>query len=277
MTVLLPTASPARTGRLARQARLLFLGGTMSYRALFNWATPAMFIGTLLGAPLVQMLFFVYLGRQLGTGDDRFYVIGNAVLAASVACVYGGTMAIANERQYGTLGALLLSPRSRTLLWLGRALPYVANGMLATAINLAAGDLLMGLRLSLPELGRIAPLILAATIGCSGFGLLIGALGLRLRDVFLLANVVFVLLLLLTGANVPRSVLPGWMRAVGEVLPLTHAITGTRLAADGGSLASVLPSLGLEAGLGVCYLLAAVVLLHWFERGSRLKGTLDTL
>lgn len=80
-----------------------------------------------------------------------------------------------------------------------------------------------------------------------------------------------------TGANVPRSVLPAWMRAVGEVLPLTHAITGTRLAADGGSLASVLPSLGLEAGLGVCYLPAAVVLLHWFEHGSRLKGTLDTL
>lgn len=65
--------------------------------------------------------------------------------------------------------------------------------------------------------------------------------------------------------------------AIVEVLPLTHAITGSRLAADGGSLASVLPSLGLEAGLGVCYLLAAVVLLHWFERGSRLKGTLDTL
>ncbi len=277
MTALPPIASPARTGTIARQARLLLFGGTMSYRALFNWATPAMFIGTLLGAPLVQMLFFVYLGRQLGTGDDRFYVIGNAVLAASVACVYGGTMAIANERQYGTLGALLLSPRSRTLLWLGRALPYVANGILATAINLAAGDLLMGLHLSLPELSRIAPLILAATIGCSGFGLLLGALGLRLRDVFLLANVVFVLLLLLTGANVPRNVLPAWMRAVGDVLPLAHAITGSRLAADGGSMASVLPSLGLETGLGICYLLAAVALLHWFERSSRLKGTLDTI
>lgn len=271
-----PTVGAGRTNVLVRQFRLLGFGGTMAYRALFNWATPAMFVGTLIGAPLVQMLFFVYLGRQLGLADDRFYIIGNALLAASVACVYGGTMAIANERQYGTLGALLLSPRSRTLLWVGRALPYVANGVLATAMNLGFGQALFGLGITAGELARIAPLILAATISCSGLGLLLGALGLRLRDVFLLANVSFVLLLLLTGANVSRSVLPGWMQAAGDVLPLTHAIAGTRLAVDGGG-SGVLPSLAAETGVGILYLLAAVALLHWFERGSRLRGTLDTL
>ncbi|MFH7597099.1 ABC transporter permease [Streptomyces racemochromogenes] len=256
--------------------RLTVLGGIMSYRALFNWATPAMFVGTLFGAPLVQMLFFVYLGRQLQLGDDRFYVIGNALLAASVACVYGGTMAIANERRYGTLGAVLLSPRSRTLLWAGRALPYIANGILVTVVNLTAGNLLLGLGLTAGDQAALAPLILTAAVSCSGFGLLLGAIGLRLRDVFLIANVVFVLLLLLSGANVSRSVLPEWMRLAGDALPLTHAITGARSALTGAGT-ELLPSLAAEAGIGLCYLLAAVFLLHHFERSSRRRATLDTM
>ena len=131
--------------------RLIGLGGAIAYRALFNWTTPAMFVGTLLAGPLFQLLFFAYLGRQLGVADDRFYIVGNAVLAASLACVFGGTMAVANERRYGTLGHVLLSPRSRTVLFLGRALPYAANGLLVAAFTLAVGALLLRLRVPRPR------------------------------------------------------------------------------------------------------------------------------
>ncbi|MFF1924353.1 hypothetical protein ACFVW8_27780 [Streptomyces sp. NPDC058221] len=61
------------------------------------------------------------------TGRERERVEGclpgNAVAAASITCVYGGTMAISDERRYGTLGAVLPSPRIRAPLWFGRALP----------------------------------------------------------------------------------------------------------------------------------------------------------
>src|SRR5439155_352905 len=114
--------------------RLVGIGGVLAYRALFNWTTPGMFVGTLLVGPLFQLLFFAYLGRQLQVADDRFYIVGNAVLAASLACVFGGTMAVANERRYGTLGHVLLSPRSRTAIFLGRALPYAGNGLLIAVV-----------------------------------------------------------------------------------------------------------------------------------------------
>ena len=119
----------------------------IAYRALFNWTTPAMFIGSLLVGPIFQLLFFAYLGRQLGVADDRFYIVGNAVLAASLSCVFGGTMAVANERRFGTLGHVLLSPRSRTAVFLGRALPYAGNGLLIAVSTLTAGSLLLGLRM----------------------------------------------------------------------------------------------------------------------------------
>src|SRR5690349_1026073 len=110
-------SAPGLHRRIVSSARVVLIGGALSYRALFNWTTPPMFIGTLLVGPLLQLLFFVFLGRQLGVADDRFYLLGNAVISSSTACVYGGTMAVANERRYGTLGAVLLSPRHRAPLW----------------------------------------------------------------------------------------------------------------------------------------------------------------
>ena len=46
--------------------RLVFVGGGISYRALFNWIHPAMYVPTMLLGPIFQILFFVYLGRYNG-------------------------------------------------------------------------------------------------------------------------------------------------------------------------------------------------------------------
>ncbi|MGW5419507.1 ABC transporter permease [Streptomyces sp. NPDC003943] len=263
--------------RFRASARLLVVGGAISYRALFNWTTPPMFIGTLLVGPLLQVFFFVFLGRELGVADDRFHLVGNAVLAASASCVYGGTMAFANERRYGTLGAVLLSPRARVPLWAGRALPYVLNGLVVSAFVLTVAATVLGLRVpagALPGLGLV--LLAGAGAGaCSAFGLALGALGPRFRDVFLVSNVASSLLLLLTGAAVPRDTLPGWMRTAGELLPLTHAADAARRLTAGGGLDGRL--LGAELLVGAGYALLAVALLALYERGSRRRATLDVM
>ncbi|MGW4849758.1 ABC transporter permease [Streptomyces sp. NPDC004288] len=261
--------------RFHASSRLLVVGGALSYRALFNWTTPPMFIGTLLVGPLLQVFFFVFLGRELGVADDRFHLVGNAVLAASASCVYGGTMAVANERRYGTLGAVLLSPRRRVPLWLGRALPYVLNGLFVSAFVLAVAATLLGLSVAAGALPGLGLVLLVAAAACSAFRLALGALGLRFRDVFLVSNVAGSALLLLTGAAVPRETLPGWMRAAGEVLPLTHAADAARGLTAGGGLDGRL--LGAELAVGAGWGLLAVLLLAAFERGSRRRATLDTM
>jgi ABC-2 type transport system permease protein len=266
-----PPTSPKAT------FRLIGLGGVIAYRALFNWTTPAMFVGTLLIGPLFQLLFFAYLGRQLGVADDRFYIVGNAVLAAQFACVFGGTMAVANERRYGTLGHVLLSPRSRTVLFLGRALPYAANGLLIAAFTLAGGALLLGLRLPLAALPGLLLALAAGSLACAFFGLLLGALGLRFKDVWLVSNVSVTLLLLLTGVNVPAATLPAGMRAVGSVLPITHAAGAARVLAAGDGLAAALPSIGWELAIAGGYAVVAAVLLRLFEVESRRRASLDTI
>ncbi len=264
-------AGPGPRRRAAAALRLVVIGGALSYRALFNWTTPPMFIGTLLIGPLLQLLFFVFLGRQFQVADDGFYLLGNAVVASSTACVYGGTMAIANERRYGTLGAGLLSPRNRAPLWFGRALPYVLNSLLISVFTLSAACLLLGLRIPVGALPGLAAVLLAAAAGCSAFGLVLGVLGLRFRDVFLISNVASSALLLLTGANVPREDFPEWMRAVGAVLPLTHAAEAARELSVGAGLDG--RGLAAELGTGAGSALLAVALLAVFQRtGEQAAG-----
>lgn len=257
--------------------RLVGVGGVIAYRALFNWTTPSMFVGTLLAGPLFQLLFFAYLGRQLGVADDSFYIVGNAVLAASLSCVFGGTMAVSNERRYGTLGHVLLSPRSRTAVFLGRALPYAGNGLLIAAFTLSAGAVLLGLRIPLAALPGLVLALSAGALACGFFGLTLGAIGLRFRDVWVVSNVSVALLLLLTGVNVPAEQLPAGMRAVGAALPITHAAEAARRLVAGEGLSAALPPLGGEVAVGLAYAVLAAVLLKIFEAESRRHASLDTL
>jgi ABC-2 type transport system permease protein len=258
-----------------RTLRLLGVGGVIAYRALFNWTTPGMFVGTLLIGPLFQLLFFAYLGRQLQVADDRFYIVGNAMLASSLACVFGGTMAVANERRYGTLGHVLLSPRSRTAVFLGRVVPYAGNGLLIAAFTLTGGALLLGLRIPPSALPGLVLALAIGSLSCGFFGLTLGALGLRFRDVWVVSNVSVALLLLLTGVNVPADRLPGWMAAIGQGLPITHAAEAARRLAAGQSDIAV--PLLTEVLVGLIWAASAALLLKLFEFESRRTASLDVV
>jgi ABC-2 type transport system permease protein len=257
--------------------RVFTIGGVIAYRALFNWVSPWIFIPTLLGGPIFQILFFSYLGRYSGLRDDSYFVVGNGVQICAMTSVYGATMAIANERWFGTLSALLASPANRLALFLGRAVPFIANGLFVSIFGLVLGWALLNfdppLR-SLPALG----LVLVVTVGsCTAFGLLLGSVGLRARDVFFASNLAYFLMLLFCGVNVPLSSLPGWMAAIGRVLPVTHGVEAARGVAAGQALGTVTRPLLVELGIGAAYAVAAYSLFRFFEGESRRRASLETL
>jgi ABC-2 type transport system permease protein len=257
--------------------RLIFVGGVLAYRALFNWTTPAMFISTLFGAPLGQLFFYTFVGRQLGVADTQFYLAGNTVMAASTACLYGGAMAVANERRYGTLGSVILSSRSRAGIFLGRVLPYAANGVLVSMVTLAVGSLFLRVRLPATALPELVAVAVIASTSCAFFGLMLGAVGLLVRDLWLITNLMASLLLLFTGVNVPPDRLPAWVRDVGGMLPITHAAEAARRLTAGVPLRGVSWQIVMEAALGAGYAVLAAALLRWFERRSRVRAAVDVL
>ena len=258
-----------------RSLRVFFVGGLISYRALFGFLSLWIFVPTLILTPIFQILLFAYIGRAAGGRGDEFYVIGNAIQYASVPCLFAMTQTIAEERFWQTLGPILVSPARRLPLFLGRAVPVIVNGLGVAAFALFAGGLILGTSLAGGAWARLAPVLLVAAFSCTGLGLVAAGIGLRVRETAVLANVVVGILLIFSGANVALSSLPGWMADVGRALPLTHSIEAARAVAGGASLGSVEGLLGREAALGVVYGAAGMLLIVYFERQSRRHATLE--
>lgn len=257
--------------------RIFFVGGYLAYRALFNWIHWTMYIPTMLGGPVFQILFFAYIGRFAHLRSDEFFVIGNAVAISSLGGIFGMAMTIGGERWTQTLSSILVTPANRLALFLGRALPNLANGIIVSTVGFVVGWALLNFSLTPGEIPVIALIVVVTSFSCTAFGTMIGAFGLRGRDIFFFANLMIFVFLLFCGVNVPVDSLPGWMQAVGKVLPLTHGIDAARKVAGGSSLANVSGLVSTEAGIGVVYAGLAYALLRIFEFDGRRRATLETI
>ena len=260
---------------MRRWLGVFFVGGSIAYRGLFNWIRPATYIPTMLGAPLFQLIFFTKLGQYAHAENRDFYIVGNSIQACAMSSVYGMTMAVANERWFGTLGPLLASPANRAAVFLGRAVPVLANGLLVSAFTFAAGVLLLGFRPGLGSVPALALIVLVTVTSCTCFGMLLGSIGLRAKDFFFAANLAYFLMLLFCGVNIPLDDLPGWMSTIAQGLPFTHAIEAARQLADGATLGEVKGLLGAELLIGAIYGIAGYAVMRWFEYQGRRYATLE--
>ena len=237
--------------------RVFFVGGLIAFRGLFNWIRPAMYIPTMLGSPLFQLIFFTKLGQYAHAQPRDFYIVGNSVQVCAMASVFGMTMA------------------NRAAIFLGRGVPVLANGLIVSAFTFAVGALLLGFRPGAGAIPALAVIVLVTVASCTCFGMLLGSVGLRAKDVFFAANLAYFLMLLFCGVNIPLDVLPGWMSFVGRCLPLTHGIAAARQVAAGASFGHVAGLVATEAGIAAAYAGAGFGLFRYFERASRRNAVLD--
>ena len=255
--------------------RIFFVGGLISFRALFNWLSPWIYVPSLLIAPIVQILLFAYMGRAAGVQSDEFYVIGNAVQYSAIPCLFAMANTVAGERWTQTLGIVLVTPAHRVPLFLGRSLPVVINGFFVSMFSLVVGSLLLDVDIPRSAWLPLALVVAVAAASCTGLGLANAALGLRVRETAVMSNVLFGLLLIFSGANIALDELPPWMATVGSWLPLTHAIEAARELAAGATLADVSGLIGQEVALGVLYGAIGLLALRFLELEGRRRATLE--
>lgn len=255
--------------------RVLTVGGVISFRGLFNWLNPYIYVPTMLVSPIFQILLFAYIGRSAGVADDNFYLVGNAVQYASIPCLFAMANTIAGERWTQTLGLVLATPANRVALFGGRSLPVIVNGWFVAMFALGAGSVVLGVTVPAGAWAGVALCLAVASASCTGLGLLQAALGLRVRSTAVLSNLVFGALLVFCGANVALDSMPGWMSTVGRMLPLTHAIEACRQVVAGATATQVGPLLIREAALGSLFAVLGVGALRYVEASSRRHATLE--
>jgi ABC-2 type transport system permease protein len=133
-------------------------------------------------------------------------------------------MAIARERERGTLEQLIVSPVGRVELVVGKIVPYVVIGYVQMTLILLAGVVIFHVPIgsgggSLPLLYGLAFLFIAANLA---LGLLFSTLAktqqqaMQMSFFFLLPNI------LLSGFMFPFDSMPRPAQLLAEALPLTH-------------------------------------------------------
>ncbi|HZD88352.1 MAG TPA: ABC transporter permease [Gaiellaceae bacterium] len=256
--------------------RIFFVGGLTSYRALFNWVNPWVYVPHMLAYPVFEILFFAYLGRFANVQSDKFFLVGNAFISIAMTGFFGMGNAVGGERRSQTLATLLASPANRFALFLGRAVPSIVTGLVTAALAFTICSFVLHAHFAARELAGLALAGLTASFACTSFGLCLGSLGLRGRSVSLFADMIGGSMLLVSGANVPLDRLPAAIRAIGSVIPLTHGIAAGRILAAGGSVASARHLLLTEAFVGAVYFVVGIALLRVLEYSGRRSAALET-
>ena len=229
-----------------------------------------LFLSRFVGASVNPHLA-AYRGNYLG-----FVVIG--LLAAEFQQVGVSVLAqrIRMAQMMGTLEAEVATPAPP---WMVLGAPPVfefAISSLRSAAYLIGAKLLLGLDLSHVDWASLllsVPLIVAAF---SGLGLLAAATTMLVRRLNPVSLIIGSLSFFLSGVMYPVTVLPGWLRQLGALLPLTHALAVLR-----GALLAGSPPAGLRSSLLALLLFAALLaplgvgLFAYALRRARIDGSLS--
>jgi ABC-2 type transport system permease protein len=260
---------------MRRRLRVFAVGGFLSYRALFGWLNPYLFVIILLVPSITQILFFAYLGRAAGVENDTFFVVGNAIVAAAVPGLFGMADTITDERYTHTLSLLVVSPASRLALFLGRAAPVAVNGAVVAAFAFLGGSVILDVSVPTSSLLPLIVTVLVTAFACTGLGIVNAAMGLRWRETALLSNLLLYFLLLAAGVNVPLDLLPGWLSTIAQGIPVTHGVEAARGLVAGESLIDVAPTLGAELLVGLVYATVGLFFVRLFELEARRGASLE--
>lgn len=249
---------------------------TMSYKALFTWLKPQVYITSKIIGPVFQVAFFsIMASYAYNSKNIAPYVVGNSIVLCTLNAIFGVGGVLSEERSIGTLKIVLASPINKFIVFVGRASFHIIDGLFTVFIGFAVGILFFNLDLSATNIPLLLLNLLVTIFSASGMGLLIGSLGLIITDMNLIMNLASMGLLALSGANFSIEKFPVFLQAICYMLPMTRGIKASKLIISGGSLGTVSFLMLEEFLIGAAYIVAGYMLMKVMERQARRSGSID--
>ncbi|MGB9753486.1 ABC transporter permease [Roseiflexus castenholzii] len=134
------------------------------------------------------------------------------------------TITMASYRDYGILRRLKATPLRPPAILGAQVIVNFLMTALGTALLVMAGKIVYGLRFDGNPLSVLAAFILS----CMSFfalGFVLAGLLPTARTAQIVAMVLFYPMIFLSGATIPRELLPESIQKFAQVLPLTHVVT----------------------------------------------------
>lgn len=248
----------------------------LSYRALFGWLDPKVYMLVMVLSPLSQLLFFGVLVNHVYDGEGLAGYIGaNALILCVLSSVFGIMSVITSDRRMGTLQLVMASPVNKAGLFLSRSLAHVLNGLFTSILGFTFGFLVFQITLPVEALLPLFSVWIVSIFSACGLGLIIGCFCLWTPSMHLIANLLASTLLLLSGANYPQSIMPAWLISLSDFVPLTRGVELTKQIINEGIYSTIVPQISAELLLGICFFFISLLFIKYAEYLSQVKGTME--
>jgi ABC-2 type transport system permease protein len=218
---------------------------------------------------LFPLLLVVILGYAFGhyqadpgyrVSDENVPVLMATILAT--LGLLGLPVVLAEFRAQGVLKRYRASPITMGRLMGTLLVAQFAVFLVAAALTAGLTWLLFGLRLGGDAAG-VAVMAALAAAAVFALGFLVGGLARSARTAQAIGFGLFFPMLFLSGAMIPREELPGWLRRIGDFVPLTYAVDGLRLTWIGEPLTAHWLAMAVLAGLLVACAAGAARTFRW--------------
>lgn len=193
-------------------------------------------------------------------GINSFNIVpGLLAIILSMTLVMMTAMAVTREEERGTMESLLSTPATAFEVMIGKLLPYIAVGLIQTAIVLVLARLLFAVPMAQSFAGWFAlgvGIVLFITSNLA-LGYLISTLVRSQLQAMQISMFYMMPSMFLSGFMFPFRGLPGWAQMLGEAIPITHFLRVIR-----GSLlkGQVLSDMGPDLlALGIFLILVATL------------------
>lgn len=247
----------------------------LSYKALYAYADPRLFIAMMIVNPILQLTYFSFMAKFVyGTENLTYWFIGNAFLMATSNAVFVVGSLLRRERQTGTLKYILATPCNKFMLFFSRSILHILDLYFRVILGFLAGYVFFGFNLPLDLIPYLFIAISAGILSGLGFGMMISNFSLITTEIHLFLNSMEQMLILLTGALFPLSRLPKGLRVLSNYLPLTHSIEATRILSKY-NVDDFFTNIGYETLLAIGLFLISYITFEVIHNTARRRATID--
>jgi ABC-2 type transport system permease protein len=166
----------------------------------------------------------------------------------------GGANVLIFERETGTLRRLLVTPRGKATILLGKLVGIYLMGIAQISLMILAGSLLFGVAWGSSPVA-LTIMVLTYVLVTTSMGVLLATVVETIAQADALASLVVMAISALGGAWWSLSASPQWMRILGHLFPTAWAMDGFKDIVIGHqSVAGILPEFGALLGFAAFFL-----------------------
>ncbi len=223
---------------------------------------------------MMPLIFFIAFGEGFGaaasSGAMAQVVTMVLMLGVLGTGFFGGGMRATAEREAGILRRFRVAPITPAPILVGSLLTGWLVFLPTVIFFLVIAKLRYGMDVPTHALSLIV-MVSAGVLAFRGIGLIIASVVNSMAESQVVIQLLYLPMLMLSGATIPLNILPDWLQSVAQFLPSTHLYLGMQnILVRDQSLADNMVALGALILTTLIALLLSVKLFRW-EKDDKLK------